>query len=108
MTGDELIKQARLAVVTLNAVAETLEHFGQSNQAGECRSLADGLDAAIEADQAPPTCVVCGDPIREEDDEVPCWIEPSDRENYGDYDGEAYHLNICEGGIFDTVYSEVE
>lgn len=55
-----------------------------------------------------PTCVVCGDPIDESKGEVPCYIEPSDQDDYGEHDGEAYHLNKCEDGIFDEVIAQVD
>lgn len=55
-----------------------------------------------------PTCVVCGNRILESKGEVPCYIPPNDGHEYGDYDGEAYHMNKCEDGIFDTIYAEVD
>ena len=53
------------------------------------------------------TCVVCGEPILETQGETPCIIEPSDRDEFGKYEGEAYHLNKCEDGIFDEVHMQI-
>lgn len=51
-----------------------------------------------------PTCQVCGEPIDESQGEVPVYTTDID---VGEYDGEAYHLNKCEDGVFETVYVEV-
>jgi uncharacterized protein (UPF0261 family) len=53
------------------------------------------------------TCVICGDPIQESHGEVACYIPLSDRDAY-EYDGEAYHMNKCEGEIFAEIYAEVD
>jgi hypothetical protein len=53
-----------------------------------------------------PTCVVCGNPIREDRGETPVFV--GKEFEFGDYDGNAYHLQECENEVFEEVCSEVE
>lgn len=53
-----------------------------------------------------PTCVVCGDPIREPG-ETPVCLDEEMRDDLGEYDGDAYHLERCEDGVFAEVHCEL-
>lgn len=55
-----------------------------------------------------PTCVVCGEVIDESAGGVPVWLDAEMAEELGEHDGEAYHLNRCEDGVFDEVHAEVK
>lgn len=54
------------------------------------------------------TCVICGDPIDESSGQVPVILDQDQREEIGDYDGSAYHLNQCDHSVFETVYAQVD
>lgn len=55
-----------------------------------------------------PTCVICGGAINEANGETPVWIEPCDQDDYGNFDGEAYHMGKCEDEVIETVHCEIE
>ena len=57
-------------------------------------------------DDENPTCVICGQPVRESDGEVPVYI--GNEFEFGEFDGYAYHLKKCEDEVFETTFAEVK